>query len=79
VVVSYPDHRQAFKVCKQGSSLGDPLAIPVSQNFRTFVRKSSTRGLEAFIELARGYVFQDADRKAVYTINAEVYFYFFVV
>ncbi|KIM74206.1 hypothetical protein PILCRDRAFT_711720 [Piloderma croceum F 1598] len=70
----HPDHRQAFEVRKRGSKLkhlGDPPAIPASQNFGTFVRESSTRDFEAFVKLARGYVFQGTDRKTVCTINAE--------
>ena len=64
-VISHVDHRQAFEVRKRGlklKHLGIPPAIPASQNFGTFVRKSSTRDLEAFIELARGYVFQGEKR-----------------
>jgi len=79
-VVSHPDHRQAFEVRKRGSKLkhlGDPPMIPASQNFGAFIRESSTQDLEAFIELARGYVFQGTDQKTVCTINAEVSFLFF--
>jgi len=81
-VVSHPDHRQAFEVRKRGSKLkhlGDPPMIPASQNFGMFVRESSTRDFEAFIELARGYVFKGADRKTVCTINAEVSNFIFSV
>jgi hypothetical protein len=80
LVVSHPDHRLAFEVRKRGSKLkrlGDPPSDTCITEFRDFVRESSTRDVEAFIKLARGYVFQGTDRKTVCTINAEVSFFFF--
>lgn len=45
---------------------------PMSQNFGIYVKESSVRDTEAFIKLARAYIFEGADRKSICTANAQV-------
>jgi len=72
---SQPDQRQSIEARHRKSRLkrlGDPPILPASQNFGTYVRERSTRDIEVFIKLARGYVFEGINRKTICTSNAEV-------
>ena len=73
---SHPDQRPRVEARQQRGSklkrLGDPPTLPASQNFGTYIRESSIGDIEVFVKLARGYVFEGADRSTVCAHNAEV-------
>lgn len=48
--------------------------MPISQNMGTFASDYSTLDLETFTQLARGYVFEGADRIKICARNAQVKF-----
>jgi hypothetical protein len=41
----------------------------------TFAREGTASEIEAFVKLARGYVFGGPDRRAVCAVNADVSFF----
>jgi hypothetical protein len=74
---SHPDQRHNFDTRPRGPKLkclGDPPTSPAvaSQNMGTFAREGTASEIEAFVKLARGYVFGGPDRRAVCAVNADV-------
>jgi hypothetical protein len=75
IYYSHPDQLhspQEHKPVTKLKRIGDPPALPTSQNFGIYTRESSVRDTEAFIKLARGYVFEGADRTSICAANAQV-------
>jgi len=72
---SKPDKRTTGEERKSKlKALGDGPCVPISQNMGTFASDYSTLDLETFTQLARGYVFEGADRIKICARNAQVKF-----
>jgi WD repeat-containing protein 24 len=74
---SHPDQRHNLHTRPRGPKLkrlGDPPTSPAvaSQNMGTFALEGTASEIEAFVKLARGYVFGGLDRRAVCAANADV-------
>lgn len=70
--VRKPSQRGTGNETLPGKALGDDPAQPTTQRLGAFAMETTAREVEAFTQLARGYIFEGNDRRSVCIKNAQV-------
>ncbi|KAA1475838.1 hypothetical protein DENSPDRAFT_449486 [Dentipellis sp. KUC8613] len=67
-----PDSKQALEGKGKVKGLGDGPFKPTSQHVGTFAYEQTPEDMDAFVIMARGYVYEGADRHSMCGSNAEI-------